>query len=386
MMMMRGKQFFWAAVLAVAAIVLLCLPHGTDAWLSSSSSSLTSSSCNGRRRRRSDLHRSVCRLPFPLAAHAFAENTDDDDYNFNSNISQKRSDNDPVAEGVRLNKCFKATHSRRQADVLIRTPGRVTINGEPPEGKGDRVIPGKDRVELDGVPIDWEQLAVPQNYNQNQRQQQQQQYVYLKYWKPRGVVCTTDRRMDGNIIDALMDAGYRPPHRVYPVGRLDKDSHGLILLTSDGRVTNSVLRSRRKKDKVYHVFIASPISPEHVTELADGVVITTVAQRDGGRKAEPLTARTQPCKVECNRNDPRLLRFTIQEGRNRQIRRMLEVVGHRVLELKRAEFMGIGLDGLDGHDTYCELDETEMSLLLKAVEEAEQEENDMASISPHNEW
>jgi 16S rRNA U516 pseudouridylate synthase RsuA-like enzyme len=152
--------------------------------------------------------------------------------------------------GIRLNKVFKATHSRRAADSLILS-GRVTVNGVAVENKGGfKVIPFVDEVAVDSKLVEgWEALngfvvaaSPPQEGSTTstsqppKRRQQQSEaeaapintdaFEYVKYWKPRGVTCTTDRSIRDNIIDAILDDGYRPRHRVYPVGRLDKDTSG----------------------------------------------------------------------------------------------------------------------------------------------------------------
>jgi hypothetical protein len=132
-------------------------------------------------------------------------------------------------EGIRINKCFKDFTSRREADRLVQD-GRVLVNGELAL-IGTKVFAG-DEVTLDGKAVDWQQLAIVDT-----RVEAEEQFRYIKYWKPRGVVCTTDERVRNNIIEAV---GY--PARIFPVGRLDKDSSGLILLTSDGRLPNAVLR------------------------------------------------------------------------------------------------------------------------------------------------
>ena len=131
---------------------------------------------------------------------------------------------------MRVNKCFKDFTSRRESDKLVEQ-GRVTVNGAVASA-GARVFPG-DVVRLDGDPIDWEA--------KNQNVASTDAFRYVKYWKPRGITCTTDRRDRTNILDAV-----RYPERVFPVGRLDKDSTGLILLTSDGRLPNAALRARAR--------------------------------------------------------------------------------------------------------------------------------------------
>jgi 23S rRNA pseudouridine2604 synthase len=276
-----------------------------------------------------------------------------------SSLSDTEDDEpDSALEGIRLNKVFKATHSRREADALILA-GRVTVNGKKVDIKGGyRVKPYLDVVALDGNVIrGWEDM----NHMQKNREKvrttrespitlytpdmvQTSHFDYVKYWKPEGITCTTDSRRDDNIIDAIRRGGYRPKHRIYPVGRLDKDSSGLILLTSDGRVPNAVLRGEHKQAKVYMVRVDKAISDNHIQRLRDGIIITTVAHRDGNR-AKPLTAKTRPCQVE--RIGSHLLKITLIEGRNRQIRKMLGALDYTVVELQRVEFMGIKLQDND---------------------------------------
>lgn len=239
---------------------------------------------------------------------------------------------------IRLNKVFKATHSRREADRIIQE-GRVAINGV--VSYGDMVVPFQDKVTLDGTLIQgWEEMnGLDKAPMQNESTETILEYV--KYYKPRGVICTTDRRIQGNIIDALTrDSGYQPKHRVYPVGRLDKDSSGLILITSDGRIPNASLRQQRKQPKFYRVRVLKPLSEEDLEQLRSGIVITTVAQRDGNSK--PLTAKTKPCTViPLGSRD---VEIVLEEGRNRQIRKMMEALGNEVIRLHRIRFGEISLD------------------------------------------
>ena len=212
---------------------------------------------------------------------------------------------------IRLNKCFKRTHSRREADKLI-ADGRVLVNDHLPTGAGDQVTPSIDVVKLDNSVVSFSDFndAPPSTH------------YYAKYWKPRGIITTTDTRIRDNIITSLSAtpnfAAEFSDSRMYPVGRLDKDTHGLMLLTNDGRLPNAVLRSDQRKDKVYLVTTSSSPSLLQLDRLRSGVLITTVAQRDNRRK-EPLTALTKPCEVERTKR-PRQFSITLQEGRNRQIR------------------------------------------------------------------
>jgi 23S rRNA pseudouridine2604 synthase len=263
---------------------------------------------------------------------------------------------------VRLNKVFKATHSRRGADDLIAS-GRVTINDLPVESKGGTfVIPFKDVVKLDGKAVTgWEDLNVVEGATEN--------FEYVKYYKPRGVTCTTDQSIEGNIIDEIAYDGYRPKHRIFPVGRLDKDTSGLILLTSDGRLPNASLRQSQKQPKTYHVRVDKEILDSDIQTLRDGIVITTVAQRDNTYK--PLTAKTLPCIVNrlTERNDG--IEMTIMEGRNRQIRKMLAGLNYNVLALRRVKFAGITLEGLDGPGAWQSLNTQEMEIIERILQGSE---------------
>ena len=254
------------------------------------------------------------------------------------------------AEGIRINKCFKDFTSRREADRMVEQ-GRVSVNGVV-ASLGTRVFPG-DEVALDGQLVDWQYLAVI-----DPTVKAEEQFCYIKYWKPPGVVCTTDRRVRNNIIDAI---GY--PERIFPVGRLDKDSSGLILLTSDGRLPNAVLRSGARHDKRYLVTVDREIDARDVLTLAEGVVISTPVQRD--RVDRIVTKRTLPCHVA--KVDRCTLEIVLQEGRNRQIRRMLDTQGYTVTSLHRVGVMGLGLDGLrQGEWSACSQDE--MAVIRKCLD------------------
>jgi 23S rRNA pseudouridine2604 synthase len=256
------------------------------------------------------------------------------------------------SEPIRLNKVLKATLSRRQADKVIQE-GRVSVNGE--TSYGCMVVPHKDVVELDGNTVQgWEKM----NSLDDAATPAAGGLEYVKYWKPRGVICTTDRSIDYNIIDEITQyGGYRPKHRVYPVGRLDKDSSGLILLTSDGRLPNASLRKDQKQPKVYQVTVDRPLSEQDLDYLRDGIVITTVAQRDGNAKA--LTAKTKPCLVDLV--SPYCCDITLMEGRNRQIRKMMDALGYKVFDLHRIEFGEITLSNLDRAGQWTRLNGKEMA-------------------------
>lgn len=304
-----------------------------------------------------------------------------------------------VPAAVRLNKVFKATHSRRQADALIQS-GRVSVNGHMVSSHqvGVMVVPYVDVVTVDGVVFSgWEEHVLAtettldttsaallnptttkgdsssdSNFALTERNPSPTTTTttleYIKYWKPRGVICTTDRRIRDNILDRLeqIDGCNDYQNRIFPVGRLDQDTSGLLLLTSDGRIPQSVLRS---KSKVYHVQTNPPfVTDVHVEQLRRGVVITTVAQRDG-KRSKPLTAPTLPCDVQrvFGHQQPTLA-ITLYEGRNRQIRKMLDALGYEVVRLHRTTCLGITMEGLNKPGDWARLTKRELQILLQPAE------------------
>lgn len=205
----------------------------------------------------------------------------------------------------------------------------MQINGRSAK-LGDRVMP-KDTVTLDGRTL----------------QTGEKDPVILAFHKPVGVECTTDMAVEGNIIDAV---NYH--ERVFPIGRLDKMSEGLILLTNIGDIVNKVLRAKYFHEKEYVVTIKQSISDAHVAELRAGIDIG-----DG---------YTRPCKV--TRVAPKVLNMVLTEGRNRQIRRMLEALGHEVMTLQRTRIMDIRLGGLKyGH--WRKFSDAETAALLKQLKD-----------------
>ncbi|TDQ32222.1 23S rRNA pseudouridine(2604) synthase RluF [Zeaxanthinibacter enoshimensis] len=208
---------------------------------------------------------------------------------------------------VRINKYFSEVGycSRREADKLIEKK-QVTINGKLAE-MGSKVSPG-DEVRLNGKLITGKESK----------------QVYLAFNKPRGIVCTTDtRREKNNIIDYI-----NYPERIFPIGRLDKDSQGLILLTSDGDIVNKILRARNNHEKEYLVTVKYPITKSFIHKMSNGVPI--------------LGTVTRKCVVE--QLDRFRFRIILTQGLNRQIRRMCEHLGNRVVELERYRIMNINLD------------------------------------------
>ena len=195
--------------------------------------------------------------------------------------------------------------SRRGADKLLEQ-GRITINGKVPE-LGEKVEEG-DVVAVDGNVVG----------NRTEK------HVYIALNKPRGIVCTTDRRVEkDNIVDFV---GH--PQRIFPIGRLDKPSEGLILMTSDGDIVNKILRARNNHEKEYVVSVDKPIRQEFITKMRNGVPI--------------LDTVTRKCYVE--HMGARSFRIILTQGLNRQIRRMCEHLGYRVTKLKRVRIMNINLD------------------------------------------
>ncbi|MBR2797321.1 MAG: pseudouridine synthase [Clostridia bacterium] len=209
--------------------------------------------------------------------------------------------------GKRLNKYIADSGycSRREADRLI-SEGRVRLDGRV-GALGDRVQPGM-AVTVDGKPLTGEG-----------------EKVYLLLNKPRGIVCTADPREPMNVVDYL---GY--PLRVFPVGRLDKDSEGLLLLTSDGEIVNRMLRAAGGHEKEYEVQVDRPVTPDFVRRMSEGVPI--------------LDTVTLPCRVR--RTGERSFNIVLVQGLNRQIRRMCEALGFNVTHLRRVRIMNLRLGRL----------------------------------------
>lgn len=237
----------------------------------------------------------------------------------------------PVAEepfgSIRINRFFtqQGLCSRREADWLIEE-GRITINGRVAV-LGDQVRPG-DVIARDGTVVPWGNEP-----------------VYLKFHKPVGVTTTTEPDVPDNIIAYI---GH--PARIFPIGRLDKDSSGLILLTNDGEIVNQVLRVEHGHEKEYLVQVDRPFDQAFLDRMASGVVI--------------LGKPTRPCVV--TRRGKREFRIILTEGRNRQIRRMCQALGYRVVSLHRIRIMHITIEGL-GVGQWTNLSERERTQLLAAV-------------------
>ncbi len=196
--------------------------------------------------------------------------------------------------------------SRRAADKLIEQ-GRVKINGEVPL-MGTKVS-DEDEVSVNGEVV---------------HRAKKKKMVYIAFNKPRGIVCTTDQlREKDNIIDYI-----NYPTRVFPIGRLDKPSEGLIFLTNDGDIVNKILRARNNHEKEYEVSVDKPVTKEFVEAMQNGVPI--------------LDTITQKCKVK--QTGKKTFKIILTQGLNRQIRRMCEHLDYDVKRLKRVRIMNINLD------------------------------------------
>jgi len=215
------------------------------------------------------------------------------------------------AKAVRLNKFIAESGrcSRREADALIAS-GQVTVNGQRAE-LGTQVQAGDD-VRVAGERIGEKKKA-----------------IYIALNKPVGVTCTTDQRDPTNIVDFIAHE-----ERIFPIGRLDKDSDGLILLTNNGDIVNDILRAANHHEKEYLVTVDKPVTPEFIDGMAAGVPI--------------LETVTRRCKVQ--KVDRNTFRIILTQGLNRQIRRMCEHFGYEVQRLQRVRIMNIRIGGLkQGH-------------------------------------
>lgn len=234
--------------------------------------------------------------------------------------------------GVRINKYLSEVGfcSRRAADDLIEK-GKVTLNGKVPE-MGTKVMPG-DEVRVGG------KLVSPPK----------EDFVYLAFNKPVGIVCTTDtKREKNNIIDFI-----HHPKRIFPIGRLDKPSEGLIFLTNDGDIVNKILRARNGHEKEYLVTVNKPLNGDFIHKMSNGIPI--------------LDTITNKCFVE--QTGKSSFRIILTQGLNRQIRRMCEYLGYEVTQLKRIRIMNVKLDVPVGKWRY--LTAKEMKEINRLVEDSQ---------------
>lgn len=210
-------------------------------------------------------------------------------------------------DSVRLNKYISESGfcSRREADKLIQS-GLVTIDGVKAE-MGTKVTKGQ-KVRVNGILISKEE-----------------ELVYIALNKPVGITCTTEHKVKGNIVDFV-----NHKKRIFPIGRLDKDSQGLILMTNDGDIVNKILRAGNNHEKEYIVTVNKPINDEFVKKMSNGIII--------------LGQVTKKCYVKKEGNNT--FRIILTQGLNRQIRRMCESLGYEVVKLKRIRIMNINLSDL----------------------------------------
>lgn len=228
---------------------------------------------------------------------------------------------------MRLNKYISETGacSRREADKWIES-GRVTCNGAP-AALGTQVGDGDD-VRVDGKPI-----------------QRRRKQIYIALNKPVGITCTTETHIEGNIVDLIGHS-----ERIFPIGRLDKDSEGLILLTNDGDIVNEILRAENNHEKEYLVTVDRALTDLSLRMLGDGVKIMGIL--------------TKPCRV--TRVDPVTFRMILTQGLNRQIRRMCSALGYKVRRLQRVRIMNIQLGSMAAGE-WRNLSQAELAGLLPRV-------------------
>lgn len=240
-------------------------------------------------------------------------------------------------EEIRLNKFLSEAGvcSRREADRLIEA-GKVTVDGLV-AGMGMKIQPGQE-------------IRVGKKVIENRREEQ----VLLAVYKPPGVVCTSDKREKRNIVDYV---GY--PVRIYPIGRLDKDSEGLILMTNDGSLVNKMMKASNYHEKEYLVTVNKPVTDAFLAQMEKGVRIRKVEQGE-----VLLDAMTRPCQVEkLGKNSFRII---LTQGLNRQIRRMCETLGYQVTNLKRVRVMNIELKGMKP-GTWRKVTEKELTELKESL-------------------
>ena len=230
-------------------------------------------------------------------------------------------------EGTRVNKYIASSGycSRREADKLIES-GKVTIDGVVAVN-GSKVMEGQT-VLVNGEPV------IPTD-----------DHLYIALHKPLGITCTTDTRDEDNIIDYL---GLE--ERIFPIGRLDKNSSGLILLTNDGSIVNKLLRAEHGHEKEYVVTVDKPYDKDFIKKMENGLPI--------------LDQITLPCKV--TPRGPKTFNIILTQGLNRQIRRMCDYLGYRVVKLKRIRFMNILLGDMKPGE-YRELTPKEKQVLFKNI-------------------
>lgn len=233
-------------------------------------------------------------------------------------------------EQKRLNKAISETGfcSRREADRFIEG-GKVLVNGKV-AGLGTKVSPD-DEIKVEGKRITKDVGN-----------------IYLAFYKPVGIICTTDTNIKGNIVDYI-----KYPERIFPIGRLDKPSEGLIFMTNDGDIVNKILRSKNNHEKEYIVTVDKKITEPFLKKMRNGVPI--------------LDTITKKCFVE--KINAFTFRIILTQGLNRQIRRMCEYLGYEVKKLKRIRIMNITLDGIE-KGKYRNFTKNELAEILELVKDS----------------
>lgn len=231
---------------------------------------------------------------------------------------------------ISLNKFISSTGicSRREADKWIKS-GRVAINGI--EAKSGNRVEDGDQVTIDGKPL-----------------KSKPEPVYIAFNKPPGITCTTDLKDKSNIIDYI-----NYPERIFHIGRLDKPSEGLILMTNDGDIVNKILRATNNHEKEYVVQVTTPITDEFISKMANGIPI--------------LGTVTQKCKVV--KINTYTFKIVLTQGLNRQIRRMCEYLEYKIVRLKRVRIMNIHLGGLS-KGKWRHLEEKELAEVMRLLKDS----------------
>lgn len=245
---------------------------------------------------------------------------------------------------IRINKYLSETGfcSRREADKLINE-GRVTVNGKVPE-MGTKVTID-DEIRVDGKLV----------------REKKEKRIYLAFHKPVGIECTTNLNVRNNIVDYI-----NYPERIFPIGRLDKASEGLIFMTNDGDIVNKILRARNNHEKEYIVTVNKPITDRFIQRMGNGIPI--------------LETVTRKCHVE--QVSKYIFKIILTQGLNRQIRRMCEYLGYEVTALKRIRIINISLDVAVGR--YRELTTPEIQQLNQLIEPSSKtEEASLPKLAPN---
>lgn len=240
---------------------------------------------------------------------------------------------------IRINKYISESGfcSRREADRLVEG-GRVMLNHKV-------AVLGDQAAEEDIVMVDGKIIV------------KRKSYVYIAFNKPVGITCTTEQNIRGNIVDFI-----KHKERIFPIGRLDKPSEGLIFLTSDGDIVNKILRAGNNHEKEYIVTVNKPITEQFIKKMASGVPI--------------LDTITKKCDVK--KDNTFVFTIVLTQGLNRQIRRMCEFLGYQVTKLKRVRIMNVTLDHI-ALGEWRDLTESEMNYINKAVAESSKTKDDLLS-------